>query len=418
MPKADPLNPKRIDALKPTGDYYDVFDGLVPGLAVRVGPTGTKSFRLYYRSRGKLRRLTLGAYSSAFGLAKARKLAEQHRGKIHDGADPVRDRDADRETWGDTVAALIDRYLEQPSVKKMRQLTEKTRILNVYIRPAWKDTRVAELTRRDIKALIDDKAQDAPGMARNILKHLSALLTFAVDEELLQANPAARIEAPAGGTRERILNREEIRALWQTLDEPDASAYVAAKVVVPSHAHRAAFLVLLLTGQRLTETCAMRWKDVDTETGWWTLPGSVTKNEQAHRVYLTPTVREILGKRADAGDADDTYVFSSRIKGTSIAARAKKTASTLSAALGFSFTAHDLRRTVASGMAASGIPRFDIAAVLNHRSVTKHGVTALYDLYAYDREKRVALERWSRVVNDIIEGKATTRVVSIRRGKS
>jgi hypothetical protein len=46
-------------------------------------------------------------------------------------------------------------------------------------------------------------------------------------------------------------------------------------------------------------------------------------------------------------------------------------------------------------MGEAGIDRFHIAHVLNHRSVTHSTVTAIYDRYRYDKEKRAALEKWA-----------------------
>ena len=70
------------------------------------------------------------------------------------------------------------------------------------------------------------------------------------------------------------------------------------------------------------------------------------------------------------------------------------------------FRAHDLRRTAASFMGESGVDRFHIAHVLNHRSVTHSTVTAIYDRYRYDKEKRAALEKWSEILTGIVETKA------------
>src|SRR5258708_10242111 len=83
---------------------------------------------------------------------------------------------------------------------------------------------------------------------------------------------------------------------------------------------------------------------------------------------------------------------------TSIAARAKKAAAILSRGLSFTFRRHDPRRTAASFMGEAGIDRFHIAHVLNHRSVTHSTVTAIYDRYRYDKEKRAALQKWANVL--------------------
>jgi len=89
-----------------------------------------------------------------------------------------------------------------------------------------------------------------------------------------------------------------------------------------------------------------------------------------------------------------------------VAARAKKAAAILcNGGVSFHFRAHDLRRTAASYMGEAGVDRFHIAHVLNHRSVTHSTVTAIYDRYRYDKEKRAALEKWAAVLAEIVEVK-------------
>ena len=56
-------------------------------------------------------------------------------------------------------------------------------------------------------------------------------------------------------------------------------------------------------------------------------------------------------------------------------------------------------------MGEAGVDRFHIAHVLNHRSVTHSTVTAIYDRYRYDKEKRAALEKWAEVLSGIVEVK-------------
>jgi hypothetical protein len=58
-------------------------------------------------------------------------------------------------------------------------------------------------------------------------------------------------------------------------------------------------------------------------------------------------------------------------------------------------------------MGEAGVDRFHIAHVLNHRSVTHNTVTAIYDRYRYDKEKRAALEKWADVLFRIAGVKPT-----------
>ena len=68
------------------------------------------------------------------------------------------------------------------------------------------------------------------------------------------------------------------------------------------------------------------------------------------------------------------------------------------------FTAHDLRRTTSTGMARLGVSPFIVDRVMSHIDQTVRG--RHYDRYDYDKEKRDALEKWSRYLENLIsEGK-------------
>jgi hypothetical protein len=53
--------------------------------------------------------------------------------------------------------------------------------------------------------------------------------------------------------------------------------------------------------------------------------------------------------------------------------------------------------------------------VLNHRSVTHSTVTAIYDRYRYDKEKRAALEKWTEVLTGIVDVKPAPTTAPARR---
>jgi len=79
-------------------------------------------------------------------------------------------------------------------------------------------------------------------------------------------------------------------------------------------------------------------------------------------------------------------------------------------------TAHDLRRTLATRLAKSGIPAEDVSACLNH---VRRGVTALhYDHYDRLREKRRALALWAQQVAALVEGQGGPNVISLGKPAS
>lgn len=396
------LTARYLDQLHSHGTRFEVFDALVPGLAIRVSPAGRKTFTLYYRHLGRRRRLGLGRYPDVL-LAEARKVATQHRGRIFDGADPAGDKQSEQAENDNTVRALYDLYRSHHE-KTLRSWAEVRRIMEREVLPLWRHRRVVDIRRRDIRELVDRKARTAPIQANRVLQRISAMLTFAVDRDWIESNPAWRMKKPGRErSRDRVLTRDELRELWAALHETEAQDADGTPKPRLSQTLNDMLIVMLLTAQRRGEVCTMRWQDVDLVSGWWTIPAESSKNADPHRVPLTPRVLEILERRADAKNRDERYVFSNH-RETCVADRAKKAAAVLcNGGLSFHFRAHDLRRTAASYMGEAGVDRFHIAHVLNHRSVTHSTVTAIYDRYRYDKEKRAALDKWADVLAHIVD---------------
>jgi hypothetical protein len=63
---------------------------------------------------------------------------------------------------------------------------------------------------------------------------------------------------------------------------------------------------------------------------------------------------------------------------------------------------HDIRRSVATGMADIGIQPHIIEAVLNHVSGHKGGIAGVYNRSSYAAEKQAALARWDGHVASIV----------------
>jgi integrase len=398
------LTARYLNQLKSHGERFEVFDALVPGLAIRVSASGRKTFTLYYRHHSRMRRLGLGRYPDVL-LEKARKIATQHRGRIFNGADPAREKQTEHAQDENTVQALYELYRSRKE-KSLRSWSEVRRIMEREVLPVWRHRRVVDIRRRDVRELVEHKARIAPIQANRVLQRISAMFTFAVDQDWIEANPAWRIKKPGRErSRDRVLTRDELREVWAALHETEAKNPDGRPKPRLSQTLNDVLIVMLLTAQRRGEVSTMRWHDVDLSTGWWLIPAESSKNADPHRVPLTSMALEILERRASAKNADDRYVFSNH-RHTCVHDRPKKAAAILcKGGVTFEFRAHDLRRAAASYMGEAGVDRFHIAHVLNHRSVTHSTVTAIYDRYRYDKEKRAALERWAAVLTEIVETK-------------
>ena len=217
------------------------------------------------------------------------------------------------------------------------------------------------------------------------------MLNFAVAHEWIGSNPAALVKKPSPErTRERVLNAAEIRALWAALDDLSPTM-------------RRVFKARLLTGQRGGEVVRMQWSDVELETGMWTIPGSETKNGHPHRVPLTTPVVALLREQRASVPEDIPWVFANALGSGSVHHRARKVPGQLARRLGFHFRGHDLRRTVATGMAERGVRVQVIARVLNHIDGSPRATKA-YDRHTYDAEKLRALEAWAQRLDHILTG--------------
>lgn len=82
------LTAKTIEALKPGPKRYDVHDALCPGLSVRVGQGGLKTFTVKYRYGLKQRRLRLGVHPR-ISLVQAREKALAALRNVDEGIDPA-----------------------------------------------------------------------------------------------------------------------------------------------------------------------------------------------------------------------------------------------------------------------------------------------------------------------------------------
>ena len=103
----DRITKRMLDALTPTKKDFSVWDSEVRGFGVRIKPSGSKSFILKYRNTsGRQRKFTLGQYGQ-ITVEQARRLAQQHLGKLAGGDDPHKDMQPSAQM---TVADLCLQY--------------------------------------------------------------------------------------------------------------------------------------------------------------------------------------------------------------------------------------------------------------------------------------------------------------------
>lgn len=401
------LTDRQIRSLKTDRPQLDVFDGEIPGFGVRVTNKARKSFFLFYRcrrsadSRRRLHRVTLGTYPY-LPLAEARERARailreremgkdpstglarqyaQRRSKNRKGAvaaDPRLGKLFPEGFLPGTFGELAALYLLRHAWVNLKSPRQREESLRRDLLPRWRDTSLVEITRRDVSDLLGQIVRRGRAQANQTKKYISGIFSWGLEHGIAESNPAAGMKlALRLSPRNRYLSEREIATLWKTLDlqsDPLAGAYKA----------------ILLTACRPGEVLGLRWEEISEDGCWWVIPEARTKNGLAHRVFLTPPMRQILeARRAAAGESP--FVFPTTRDGSPLLRfqTGKKPA------VGFDFNPHDLRRTTSTHLARLGVPDEIREALLNHK---KKGLRGVYNLYEYDREKQEALELWANTI--------------------
>lgn len=407
--------------LPPKGNRI-TYDSEVKGFGVRVTAAGARSFILNYRTRsGRERRYTIGSFPD-WKASVAREEAAGLKRRIDVGEDPMEAVEADRHAK--TVADLCDRF-EEDHLPRLRPSTQRDyrALLRNEIRPAFKHTKVADLTFSDIDDLHRKiTKRGARYVANRTIAVMSKMLSLAIKWGWRTGNPAIGIERNQEEKRHRYLSPAELAALSSALAEH--ADQQAANIV----------RLLLLTGARRGEVQAMKWADLDLDSGVWTKPGSTTKQKTLHRVPLSAPARQLLVAIHDEATAAaknekkprpmSPYVFPSH-GAQGFRQEIKKPWAELCVAAGIvtletvqdakgnertivtpSARIHDLRHTYASVLASAGLSLPVIGALLGH---SQPATTARYS-HLMDDPLRAATERVGAIV---MPGTAPGEVVEL-----
>jgi integrase len=204
--------------------------------------------------------------------------------------------------------------------------------------------------------------------------------------------------------RDRILNDDEIRALWQATLGDGLGRF--GRLV----------RVLLLTGQRREEVAGMRWSEIEGDI--WTVPAQRAKNGKPNDVPLTASFHGELNGITPLGDfvfgrrGDKPFSGFSKAKRELDDAVRKILGETAHSTKSKPWVLHDLRRTARSLLSRAGVGADVGERVLAH---TISGIRGVYDRHQYVEEKRDALQRLAALIERIARPDPNVFDLSARR---
>jgi integrase len=201
-------------------------------------------------------------------------------------------------------------------------------VLRQYLRPRFGTKRLDEIKRNDIKALINDLVgkELSRNTIRNALCVIRGLFNQAIEEELLESNPAARL-----GRFTRSAKTAETKGVALTTREVQ-QFLKAAREICPDY--YPLLLMAVRTGLRRGELVALQWGDLQlggngdhsdrfilVQHNYVRREHTTTKSKKARRVDLSRELRRVLvdlrDKRlleaylAGKNDISDELVFRS-----------------------------------------------------------------------------------------------------------
>ncbi|MFM9847818.1 MAG: tyrosine-type recombinase/integrase [Hyphomicrobiaceae bacterium] len=338
------ITQRTIDSLrrKAASDGKPMFlwDTELQGFGAKVWPSGQVSWvvQKWLGGRGgKATRVAIGRYPPV-DLEAARKKAGSAISDVHDGKDLISEREINRRRLRELQQAAkfgetVELYLQRKTQPGRFWAELAGRFEREIIPTIGKDTRVASITKADMRHMIEAKEETHPVAARTLFEALRPFLKWCVERDIITVSPLQDLSPPpVPPARERTLTDDEMRSFW-------SATFKMGWPFCP------VYRLLLLTAQRRDEVAGMRRSEIDLTKAEWIIPGERTKNGKEHLVHLSPQAVSILEHLPVVGD----LVFTST--GTTPPSGFSRAKSNLDAFMlpAKPWRIHDLRRTAATG---------------------------------------------------------------------
>jgi integrase len=380
-----------------------IWDEDLAGFGLRLRQGGRRVWIAQYRPSGsrRTRRVTLGSIEK-LAPAQAREGARKLLARVALGQDPQGEKEAKRAQSARTFRSAVESYLaaKQPDLRPVSYRIAKLYLLDGdYFRPLH-PLCVSAITRPDIAARLSAITRThSPHVSAAARRAASAAFRWFTEEGWTTTNPVVGTRRPTEPMpRDRVLTDAELVAIWNACDDDDFGRIVR---------------LLILLGSRRQEVGGMRWSELDLAAGTWTLPADRSKNHRAHTVALPGAALAII---AGVPRTHRDHLFGDRASdGFMSWHRGKQDLDRRLTGPVKPWRLHDIRRTVATGMADIGIEPHVIEAALNHYSGHRRGVAGVYNRSNYERAVKQALARWSEHVLALVEGRESNVVALSQR---
>jgi integrase len=271
------------------------------GVTVREKVKGSGIFWVFIRHAGQRRAKCIGPDEEL-----AQEVAKKIRAKIELGEFGFK---------GKLRAPSFGKYAKEwiekdQAARKPSTVRDYQGLLDTHILPVFGSRPVNAITRKHVKQFLAGKAKECrkvkgrdgerivEGYNASTVQHMkniiSLVLQVAIDDEVLQSNPAWRLGKFMKQQSSRLeadpLTRQELTALLEAFRKDWPAHYPLA-------------LTLARTGMRIGEALALRWEDVDFHGGFIRIRHGISrgrletpKSGKSRRVVMSRQLSEALAQ--------------------------------------------------------------------------------------------------------------------------
>ena len=181
-----------------------------------------------------------------------------------------------------TLKEYSEKWLDTYKRSKLKPTTLNgyESYLRAHIYPAFGDRPIAGITMRDIQAWMNERRDLGKATITKMLDLLRQILDYAVEEHLIKDNPAKSklLEIPSDKvTTREALTSEQFKDVLSNIPK------------LHDINDRRMLALLALTGARKGEVLALRWEDIDPNTGFVNIRRNSTRVHNKAIVGTTKT---------------------------------------------------------------------------------------------------------------------------------
>ncbi len=369
-----------IDRAKLAKRPYEIRDSRLNGFLVRVQPSGIKSFYCEY-DRGKRWRL---GRADSMAVGQARNQAKRIISEYHSGIDPMEEKRANRKiiSLGEFIELFFEPWAQVHQKAHEQNIKRIKSVFKRFLTRKLDDISVIDMERwRAERKAIGNKTTT---INRDIAS-IKAVFNRAVDFEVLEVNPIAKVKKAREDTRPRVryLSNGEQSSLLAALDHRELRRVAGRdsanmwrtqrgyktlpdlkKITFTDHL-KPMVILSLHTGMRRGEVFDLDWRDVDFQARSIAVVGDTAKSGKTRHIPMSRTCHDVLAHWQVQCGISSGRVFQNADGGRFDNVKRSWTKLLKQAEI-VNFRWHDMRHHFASRLAMAGVDLNSIRELLGH----------------------------------------------------